>query len=85
VGNTVASVFRVPYEVVKQRLQAGVYANTRIAITTMYRWVCKKEKENKHEEWVCMWHRSLGVASSAAIRLGGVDCVDEIPPRGARS
>jgi len=28
IGNTVASVFRVPYEVVKQRLQAGVYDST---------------------------------------------------------
>ena len=28
IGNTVASVFRVPYEVVKQRLQAGVYDTT---------------------------------------------------------
>ncbi len=36
-GNTVASVFRVPYEVVKQRLQAGMYATTREALRTMYR------------------------------------------------
>jgi len=28
IGNTVAAVFRVPHEVVKQRLQAGMYENT---------------------------------------------------------
>lgn len=37
VGNTVASVFRVPYEVVKQRLQAGMYSSTGEALRTMYR------------------------------------------------
>ena len=36
IGNTVASVFRVPYEVVKQRLQAGMYASTGQALRTMY-------------------------------------------------
>eukprot|EP00624_Nannochloropsis_granulata_P007416 evm.model.NODE_7599_length_6475_cov_53.327721.1 len=36
-GNTVASVFRVPYEVVKQRLQAGMYSSTGEALRTMYR------------------------------------------------
>lgn len=37
VGNTVASFFRVPYEVVKQRLQAGMYSSTGEALRTMYR------------------------------------------------
>lgn len=37
VGNTVASIFRVPYEVVKQRLQAGMYVSTGQALRTMYR------------------------------------------------
>lgn len=36
IGNTVASVFRVPYEVVKQRLQAGMYASTGQALRTIY-------------------------------------------------
>ena len=37
IGNTVASFSRVPYEVVKQKLQAGHYANTWLAITGMIR------------------------------------------------
>lgn len=36
IGNTVASVFRVPYEVVKQRLQAGIYDTTGQALSQMY-------------------------------------------------
>jgi len=36
VGNTVASVARVPYEVVKQRLQAGIYESTGGAIKSMW-------------------------------------------------
>jgi Mitochondrial carrier protein len=35
VGNTVASFSRVPYEVVKQHLQTGLYANTWEALTRM--------------------------------------------------
>ena len=34
-GNTVASFSRVPYEVVKQKLQTGAYATTSAAITQM--------------------------------------------------
>lgn len=37
VGNTVASFSRVPYEVVKQNLQTGVYSSTCQAITEMAR------------------------------------------------
>ncbi|GMI13160.1 hypothetical protein TrVE_jg121 [Triparma verrucosa] len=36
VGNTVASFSRVPYEVVKQKLQTGAYSSTLTAITSMY-------------------------------------------------
>jgi len=35
IGNTVASVARVPYEVMKQKLQTGDYANTIIALKSM--------------------------------------------------
>ncbi|CAN0390675.1 unnamed protein product, partial [Discosporangium mesarthrocarpum] len=35
-GNLVASFFRVPYEVVKQRLQAGVYPTTMVALRSIY-------------------------------------------------
>ena len=37
IGNSVASFARVPYEVVKQRLQAGVYPSTVNAIVSMYK------------------------------------------------
>lgn len=37
IGNTVASFSRVPYEVVKQKLQAGVYDNTFTALSSMWR------------------------------------------------
>jgi hypothetical protein len=37
IGNTVASFSRVPYEVVKQSLQTGVYTSTWTAIGTMFR------------------------------------------------
>jgi solute carrier family 25 S-adenosylmethionine transporter 26 len=37
IGNTVASFSRVPYEVVKQKLQAGVYTSTVQALTDMSR------------------------------------------------
>lgn len=36
-GNTVASAFRVPYEVVKQKLQTGQYTGTVNAITKMFK------------------------------------------------
>ncbi|GMI14780.1 hypothetical protein TrLO_g4335 [Triparma laevis f. longispina] len=36
IGNTVASFSRVPYEVVKQKLQTGLYSSTYTAITSMY-------------------------------------------------
>jgi len=36
-GNTLASYLRVPYEVVKQRLQAGVYPSTKVALIQMYK------------------------------------------------
>ncbi|KAG5190991.1 mitochondrial carrier domain-containing protein [Tribonema minus] len=36
IGNFVASFFRVPYEIVKQRLQAGVYPDTATALRIMY-------------------------------------------------
>ncbi|CAM9199283.1 unnamed protein product [Ectocarpus sp. 8 AP-2014] len=36
VGNFIASFFRVPYEVVKQRLQVGQYPTTMVAIQTIY-------------------------------------------------
>jgi len=36
IGNTVASCSRVPYEVVKQKLQTGQYSSTRSAITDMF-------------------------------------------------
>eukprot|EP00518_Triparma_eleuthera_P015309 CAMPEP_0197563940 /NCGR_PEP_ID=MMETSP1320-20131121/29584_1 /TAXON_ID=91990 /ORGANISM="Bolidomonas sp., Strain RCC2347" /LENGTH=347 /DNA_ID=CAMNT_0043125815 /DNA_START=45 /DNA_END=1088 /DNA_ORIENTATION=- len=36
IGNTVASFTRVPYEVVKQKLQTGQYPSTLSAITSMY-------------------------------------------------
>jgi solute carrier family 25 S-adenosylmethionine transporter 26 len=35
-GNFVASFFRVPYEVVKQQLQAGVYANSGTALRALW-------------------------------------------------
>ena len=35
IGNTVASVSRVPYEVVKQQLQTGQYSNTRQALVSI--------------------------------------------------
>ena len=35
IGNTVASVARVPYEVMKQKLQTGEYANTITALRSM--------------------------------------------------
>mmetsp|Transcript_22262 Transcript_22262/g.34281 ORF Transcript_22262/g.34281 Transcript_22262/m.34281 type:complete len:395 (+) Transcript_22262:245-1429(+) len=35
IGNTVASFSRVPYEVVKQKLQTGMYSSTLEALTTM--------------------------------------------------
>ncbi|CAM9348628.1 unnamed protein product [Ectocarpus sp. 12 AP-2014] len=37
VGNFIASFFRVPYEVVKQRLQVGQYPTTMVAIQSIYR------------------------------------------------
>ncbi|CAM9487761.1 unnamed protein product [Chrysoparadoxa australica] len=37
VGNFIASFFRVPYEVVKQRLQAGVYTDTVTACRVMFK------------------------------------------------
>ncbi|CAM9371335.1 unnamed protein product [Hapterophycus canaliculatus] len=37
VGNFIASFFRVPYEVVKQRLQVGQYPTTSVALTSIYR------------------------------------------------
>jgi solute carrier family 25 S-adenosylmethionine transporter 26 len=36
IGNTVASFSRVPYEVVKQKLQTGQYTNTLVAISSMF-------------------------------------------------
>ncbi|CAM9315501.1 unnamed protein product [Ectocarpus sp. 4 AP-2014] len=36
VGNFIASFFRVPYEVVKQRLQVGQYPTTMVAIQSIY-------------------------------------------------
>ncbi|CAM9813464.1 unnamed protein product [Ectocarpus fasciculatus] len=36
VGNFIASFFRVPYEVVKQRLQVGQYPTTMVAINSIY-------------------------------------------------
>lgn len=36
VGNFVASFFRVPYEVVKQRLQVGAYPTTMVALKSIY-------------------------------------------------
>eukprot|EP00904_Undaria_pinnatifida_P010616 jgi/Undpi1/6685/HiC_scaffold_20.g09164.m1 len=36
VGNFVASAFRVPYEVVKQRLQVGAYPSTLVALQSIY-------------------------------------------------
>ena len=36
IGNTVASFSRVPYEVVKQKLQTGEYSSTFVAITAMF-------------------------------------------------
>ena len=36
-GNTVASFSRVPYEVVKQKLQTGLYTTTWQALSTMFR------------------------------------------------
>eukprot|EP00980_Cylindrotheca_fusiformis_P009585 scaffold2122_cov122-Cylindrotheca_fusiformis.AAC.3 len=36
VGNCVASVSRVPYEVVKQKLQTGQYSSTIVAISSMF-------------------------------------------------
>mmetsp|Transcript_7470 Transcript_7470/g.11166 ORF Transcript_7470/g.11166 Transcript_7470/m.11166 type:complete len:326 (+) Transcript_7470:77-1054(+) len=35
-GNFIASFFRVPYEIIKQRLQAGMYPTTAVAIRSMY-------------------------------------------------
>jgi solute carrier family 25 S-adenosylmethionine transporter 26 len=35
IGNTIASFSRVPYEVVKQNLQTGMYTSTRSALSTM--------------------------------------------------
>jgi hypothetical protein len=37
IGNTVASFSRVPYEVIKQKLQMGQYPNTWVAISSMIR------------------------------------------------
>jgi len=37
IGNTFASFSRVPFEVVKQRLQTGKYPNTRTALAAMFR------------------------------------------------
>ncbi len=36
IGNTVASFSRVPYEVVKQKLQTGEYSSTFVAISNMF-------------------------------------------------
>ncbi|CAM9141643.1 unnamed protein product [Phaeothamnion confervicola] len=36
IGNFVATFFRVPQEIVKQRLQAGVHPNTAVAIASIY-------------------------------------------------
>ncbi|CAJ1961996.1 unnamed protein product [Cylindrotheca closterium] len=37
IGNTIASFSRVPYEVVKQKLQTGQYANTVDALVSLFR------------------------------------------------
>lgn len=37
IGNTVASFSRVPYEVVKQKLQTGMYAGTFTALSSMWK------------------------------------------------
>eukprot|EP01041_Mallomonas_annulata_P012384 gene12384-26051_t len=37
VGNTIASTLRAPYEVIKQRIQTGMYSSTRVAVSSIWK------------------------------------------------